>query len=164
MFFQRGLIIAVISLILDQLNKWYMINVINISDNPTEFGPFLNLVMVWNTGISFGMFHGSEYGSIVFSVVSTIIVIILLFWLAKTDSLFNSVSIGLIIGGAVGNIVDRIRYGAVADFFDFHIAGYHWPAFNVADVSVSIGAIMLCIGSFFCNECTDGAKQNHEKK
>ncbi len=149
MFFKKGIIIAAISLFMDQFHKWYMIDIYEITPTPVAITPFLNFVMVWNPGISFGMFQDSEHGQYIFSALSSIITIILLIWLHKTKSKMESIALALIIGGAIGNIIDRVRFGAVADFFDFYIGGYHWPSFNIADSFIFIGAILLCIYSLF---------------
>ncbi len=70
-------------------------------------------------------------------------VIGLVLWLRRTDQLLTGLGLGLVIGGAAGNVVDRIRFGAVVDFLDFHLAGYHWPAFNVADAAICVGAALM---------------------
>lgn len=151
MKFKKSLIVALTIIALDQINKWYMIDIINIKE-PIEVTSFFNLVMVWNRGISFGMFQHAFYSPIIFTFLAILIIIALLFWLKNTDSMIEIISIGLVIGGAIGNVIDRIKYGAVADFYDFHAAGYHWPAFNIADMAVFIGAVMLCICSLFCKK------------
>lgn len=155
--FKKGIIIAIITILADQLNKWHLIEIVQVSRNPIEVTPFFNLVMVWNPGISFGMFQYLEHAQIIFSIISLLIVGLILFWLKSTKEPIQAVSLGLIIGGAIGNVIDRIRFGAVADFFDFHIAGYHWPAFNIADIAVFLGAVTLCIVTIFCHE---GDKEN----
>ena len=115
------------------------------SNNSLEIASFFNLVHVWNSGVSFGMFHGAEYGQIVFSSVVSAITVIMLLWLYRNEKPYLSWAIAFIIGGALGNLFDRIKYGAVADFLDFHLATYHWPAFNIADSFVFIGVAMLLI-------------------
>jgi len=151
---QKGIIIALMVLALDQLNKWYMLEVVQIAEAPIEVFPFFNFVMVWNNGISFGMFQDTKNAQIIFSIIALAISAIMLIWLRKTTCPITAISIGFIIGGALGNTVDRVRFGAVADFFDFHIMGYHWPAFNIADMAVFVGALVLCIDSLFCKrEC-----------
>lgn len=112
--------------------------------------PFFNVVMVWNKGISFGLFNShSDYGPVLLLVLATVIVIAFTIWLRRTDSMLIASGLVLIIGGALGNMLDRIRFGAVADFLDFHIAGLHWPAFNVADSTICIGIAMLLIHGLF---------------
>jgi len=152
MFLRKGIIIVVLTLLFDQINKWHMINVVKVSVEPLKINPFFNLVMVWNNGISFGMFQNSEYGHIIFSIIALIIVVALFLWMKRTKSIIEATSIGLVIGGATGNVIDRFNYGAVADFYDFHINDFHWPAFNIADMAVFIGAVMLCICTIFCRQ------------
>lgn len=145
-----SLLIALVSLIIDQASKIYLVDVYNIASVGTQkVTDFFNLVMVWNKGISFGMFSGHESSNYFFIGVSIVIVGILSYWLTKTDLKLEAIGIGFVLGGAIGNIIDRFRYGAVADFFDFHINNKHWPAFNIADSSIFIGACILITSSLF---------------
>lgn len=143
--------IYLIVLLADQLHKYIMLHVVRITvTGPIEVTPFFNLVMVWNPGVSFGLFNdGAEETKWMLIGVATVIVVILLRWLWQQPPKFVAMAIGLIIGGAIGNVVDRFIYGAVADFFDFHISGYHWPAFNIADSAIFIGVVLLIIDAFF---------------
>jgi signal peptidase II len=115
-----------------------------------EITSFLNFVMVWNTGISFGMFsenseEGSRGLSLVLIALSLMVSLVLIVWLALARGRLLAWGLSLIIGGALANVADRIRFGAVADFVDMHVAGYHWPAFNLADSCIAIGALFLVI-------------------
>ena len=117
-----------------------------------EILPNFNLVSVWNYGVSFGMFQlSSGWGPYFLSALSLILVVVLFIWVIRSSSCFIQVNIALIIGGAIGNVMDRFKYGAVADFFDFHIYGYHWPAFNVADIAISCGACLIILNQLFFN-------------
>jgi signal peptidase II len=151
MFF-KGIILAVVSLILDQISKIYVFTHVLSDKNYVEAMPFLNWVRVYNNGISFGMFSNNQYSQIIFSVLSGIIVIVLLFSMYKARNKFIIYAYALIIGGAVGNVIDRIRIGAVMDFIDVYVGQYHWPAFNVADSTIFIGAFMLLISSVIYKE------------
>lgn len=113
------------------------------------FTPWLNFTMVWNKGVSFGMGAGAGKTPLLFIALSMMISFGLLIWLvlARTKMLF--LALPLIIGGAIGNVIDRVRFGAVADFIDVHIADRHWPAFNVADACVCIGAFFLILDTIF---------------
>lgn len=145
--FFLGAFIAIIAMFLDLLSKRLTFAMLE-SRSPLdhiEVFSFFNLVRVWNHGVSFGMFNQLEYGQIIFSVIVAIIAIVLLVWLYRNQKLYLTWSLGLIIGGALGNLADRIQNGAVADFLDFHLASYHWPAFNLADSFVFIGVAMLLI-------------------
>ena len=153
-----GLIIALIVMIMDQASKWWMLEVVGMLDNPRviEVTSYFNLVMAWNRGVSFSLFwHEAEYMPYVLSAVALGIVVFLLSWLRKADRPFLAVSIGMVIGGALGNVVDRLRFGAVTDFLDFHVLGYHWPAFNVADAGISVGVALIVIDSLFGGQDTD---------
>jgi signal peptidase II len=131
---------------LDQLTKWAALYVLDLPDRPIVVTPFLNLVMVWNRGVSFGMLNSAgALAPWLLSGLALAVVIALLVWLGRTEHWLNAIGLGLVIGGALGNVVDRLRYGAVVDFLDFHAAGYHWPAFNVADAAICIGAGVIVL-------------------
>jgi signal peptidase II len=148
---KRGLAIAAAALVLDQVTKFYFYDLLVTGGRRAiEVLPFFNLVTVWNYGISFGMFNnGSAGASIIFVVLALAIVVALVLWLRSVTQPFVAAALGLVIGGAVGNVIDRLRFGAVFDFLDFHLAGWHWPAFNVADAAISIGVVLLCIDALF---------------
>lgn len=115
-----------------------------------EIWPFFNVVMVWNKGISFGLFNGHDgTGAIVLAVFAVAVMAVFTVWLIRTQSRLAALGIATIIGGALGNVVDRLRFGAVADFLDFHIGGWHWPAFNIGDSAICLGIAMLLIHSLF---------------
>ena len=139
------------ALVADQAAKVYLIEVMaGRGWQPIEVAPFFNLVMVWNRGISFGLFQGAqEIGRWGFSVLAVLVSAWLVHWLGGLDRRPPALGAGLLIGGALGNAVDRIWRGAVADFFDFHVAGWHWPAFNLADIAISVGVAFLLADSLF---------------
>ena len=142
-----GIGLAALTLVLDQLTKWLVLFWVMDPPRVIPVLPFFNLVVVWNQGVSFGMFGGGTVPPWAFVVLSGVIVVALLVWLRRADSLWTRIAIGLVIGGAIGNVVDRILFGAVFDFLDVHVAGWHWPAFNVADSAISIGAVLLLVES-----------------
>lgn len=113
-----------------------------------EVLPFFNIVMVWNQGVSFGMLGG---GVAPLALVGLALLITGVFgvWLTRTTRWVEAVACALVIGGAVGNIVDRLRFGAVADFLDIHVAGYHWPAFNLADSCITLGILVVLFDALF---------------
>ena len=113
---------------------------------PLAVTPFFNLVMVWNQGISFGMFS-NQRAPLLLTALALVVVAILLRWLARAEHTITAIGIGLVVGGALGNVIDRLRFEAVADFFDFHAFSYHWPAFNLADSAIFVGVVVLCIES-----------------
>ncbi len=123
-----------------------------------EILPFFNIVMVWNKGISFGLFndHG-DYGPLLLTIMAGVIAIAFSVWLTRSKDPFLSLSLAMIIGGALGNMLDRIRFGAVADFLDFHIFGAHWPSFNIADSAITVGIAILLIHSLFFDKKTKEA-------
>jgi signal peptidase II len=146
----RGLAAAVF--VLDQASKWLILDLFSASPRVIEVLPFFNLVLAWNRGISFGMFGGlGDWGPWILVGLALVICVVLVLWLAKAENRITAASLGLIIGGAAGNVVDRVRFQAVVDFLDVHAFGYHWPAFNVADSAICIGAVILILDSLFFN-------------
>lgn len=166
-----GFALALDIIILDQLSKWFLLeyvirkevqpnsvaqNLLEWIANPSprfpstsiEILPFFNFSMVWNEGVSFGMFQGS--GIWVLSGLALIISAVFAVWLTRATGWLQAISLAMVIGGAIGNVIDRFRFGAVADFFDFHVMGWHYPAFNVADCGITVGiALLLLDGLFF---------------
>lgn len=138
-----GFAVIILTILVDQAVKYWIY--LNLSmQHPIAFGNYFNLVKVWNSGVSFSMFSNyGHLGSIILSVAALIICGFLLWWMYKETKKIKIVSLGLIVGGALGNVIDRIRFGSVLDFLDFHYRQYHWPAFNVADTCICIGALIL---------------------
>jgi signal peptidase II len=139
-----GLAVALLLLGFDQLTKWAALHLLDLAARPITVTPFFNLVMVWNRGVSFGML-GSLGTPWLLSGLAVAVVIGLLLWLRRSEHAMLAVGLGLVIGGALGNVVDRLRYGAVVDFLDFHLAGWHWPAFNLADAGICVGAGLIVV-------------------
>lgn len=146
----HGLGIAALVIALDQLTKWLMLILVMAPPRIIEVTPFFNLVHVWNRGISFGMFNtDSSWNRWLLPLAAAIIVIFLLSWLRRATHWLLVTALGLVIGGAIGNVLDRGIHGAVFDFLDVHAYGYHWPAFNVADSAITIGVGLLIVDSVF---------------
>jgi signal peptidase II len=146
-----GLGVAAVTLILDQAHKAWMLYVYNIGAKGTvRVTPFLDLVLVWNQGVSYGMLQQrTELGRFLLILFAFAAAIALAVWLARINSRLTAICIGLIIGGAIGNAIDRILYGAVADFFSFHAFGYEWYIFNIADTAIVAGVVGLLYESVF---------------
>jgi signal peptidase II len=146
----RGLAVATVVVVFDQLSKAAVRGYFAgyAADEHENVTSFFNIVLIYNRGMSFGLFNGGGgLNALLFSLVAAAIVTALIYWLSRVESPLLAVAIGLIIGGAVGNVVDRIRLGAVIDFLDFHAGSWHWPAFNIADSAICIGvAVMLLDG------------------
>ena len=167
-------IAALAIFVFDQLSKWWVTEYLIRPKLGEEFGisrplglwlmsaperlppveipvtSFFNIVMVWNRGISFGIMNQhTDYGQWILIGLALVIVAIFTVWMLKSASRLQSLGIALVIGGALGNVVDRFRFGAVIDFLDFHINNWHWPAFNVSDSCICIGVFLLILQSFF---------------
>lgn len=146
-----GLVLALISLLTDQMHKYWMIHVYDIaSRGRVTLTPFFDLVMVWNPGVSYGLFtQDAMAGKLALVGFALAVCVALTIWLARQTHPLPAIAIGLIIGGAIGNAIDRLVYGAVADFFSLHAFGYHWYVFNIADVAIVIGAALLIYEALF---------------
>lgn len=140
---------AAVVLVLDQLSKWWVITRLMNPPRVIEITPFFNFVMWWNKGVTFGLFASAPgWGRWVMVVLALVIAVVLVIWLVKVNDKIPALGIGLVIGGAVGNVIDRTRFGAVADFLDFHVGALHWPAFNLADATITIGVGLMLIDAF----------------
>lgn len=139
-----GLVIAAIVIVSDQLSKYYILHEFLGSNAYMPFGDYFNVVRAWNTGVSFSMLNNyGNVGAWLLSALAVVIVVMLYHWLKREDNHLTQAALGMIIGGALGNVIDRVRYGAVFDFLDFHIGETHWPAFNLADSFICIGAAII---------------------
>jgi len=136
-------------LLLDQWTKSMVVQKLPLYQRVNVIQGFFNLTHVRNTGGAFGIFGGEKggLGSILFVVVSLIAIgaIVFLFVKIKENEKTLALSFSLILSGAVGNLIDRLRYGEVVDFLDFHLSTYHWPAFNVADSAICIGIGLMAL-------------------
>ena len=146
-----GLLIAAVTLAVDQGHKIWMLDVFDITARqPVALTPFLELVMAWNPGISYSLLSAEtpegRYALLALSLVATALLGV---WLWRAPDRLTTVGLGLIVGGALGNAYDRFAYGAVADFFHFHVGGFHWYIFNLADVAIVAGVGLLLYESFF---------------
>ncbi len=137
------LLIVLSVVALDQITKNFIINYLSLSDSVEVF-PFLHIINIRNTGAAFGSFKG--LGSGFFIVVSLVAILFVINLLRKR--MYNFFGLSLVLGGAIGNLIDRIRYGKVVDFVDFNIGSFHWPAFNVADSALTVGIIIILVVSF----------------
>lgn len=139
--------LALIILLLDQVSKWMAVNQIEAHQILSVIPGFFNLVLVKNKGMAFGIFSqtrsGFYYYFLLFTTIGAIGVILFFFFWIKRTKKWLTVGLSLILGGALGNLVDRVRLGYVIDFLDFFLKGYHWPAFNVADSAVTVGTFWL---------------------
>lgn len=142
-----GLLVAFFICVLDQVNKYWTLHILELGEKGrVSVLPFLDLVLVWNKGISYGLFQqDSQLGQYVLIAMSVAISIGLILWLSHVKYKTVAVALGLIIGGAIGNAIDRAIYGAVADFFLLHGFGYEWYVFNIADIAISCGVFFLLI-------------------
>jgi signal peptidase II len=151
---RAGAIAAIATLVVDQASKLWLLFVFDIAGRgAVKLTPFLDLVLAWNVGISFGWFQNDGVlAQIVLTAIKAVAVIVLAIWMARSRNWLATVALGLIIGGAVGNAIDRVAYGAVVDFALFHIEigekTFNWYVFNLADAAIVAGVAALLYDSF----------------
>ncbi|NBX65591.1 MAG: signal peptidase II [Proteobacteria bacterium] len=165
--FSISLVLLIIAV--DQLSKWTVLENIfrrelglgdpmrfmdwlqqapqRLPDVSLPVWPMFNLTMVWNEGISFGLLQTGGWGLL--TIMGLVICAGFFIWMLRASALGEILALALIVGGALGNIFDRIRFGAVADFFDFYWGNWHFPAFNVADSAITAGVVLLILQSLF---------------
>ena len=147
-----GFMVIVLTAAADQISKFFAAEYLT-EGQPWAVINFFNLVKVWNTGVSFSMFNNyGKAGAIVLSVFALGVVAFLGYWMLKETNKLKITALACIIGGALGNVADRVRFGAVLDFLDFHYKNMHWPAFNLADSFICIGVFILICLEFMNNK------------
>lgn len=148
---RRGLAVAAIVALADQLLKAWVLHLFaQMAPGPAvrPVASFFNLVLTWNHGMSFGLFNtGAALNTVIFTLLAAIIVGGLVLWLHRAQDGLLELAIGLVIGGAIGNVIDRLWRGAVVDFLDFHLGDWHWFAFNLADAAICVGVGLMVIDS-----------------
>ncbi len=151
-----GLIVAVAVILVDQASKYAILEHYGVSGecrrilDPVILTPFLNLILTCNTGVSFGLFAAGSSAMIwILTGVALAIVGGLLVWLWRINRMFPALAVGLVIGGTLWNVIDRVRYDSVVDFIDFHVSGWHFATFNAADAAISCGVALLLLDSLF---------------
>ena len=140
---------ALLTLVLDQGNKLWLIDVFDIADNqPVRLAPFLDVVFARNPGISYSLLSAhtaiGRWGLVAFTFAATAAIAV---WLWRSVTILTCLALGLVMGGALGNAVDRLLYGWVADFYYFHVGSFHWYIFNLADVAIVAGVAILLLES-----------------
>jgi signal peptidase II len=148
-----GLAAALLTLALDQGSKLGLLFGYDLPvREPVVLGPFVNLIVVWNRGISYGLFqqHG-DLGRWLLTIASLIAAVALFVWMSRTDNRLLATALGLIAGGAIGNAIDRVAYGAVFDFVHVHVGTFSWYVFNIADAAIVAGVVGLIYDSIFAD-------------
>ena len=142
-----GIVAGAIVLVADQASKWWVLRVLDLPDiGSLPVLPVLNLTMVWNRGVTFGLLNAAGPWSAPLLVLGALAIIAALgVWLRRAERAVVAVALGAIAGGAVGNVIDRLRFGAVADFIHAHAFGWSWYVFNVADAAIVCGVAALIL-------------------
>lgn len=147
---QRTLGIAAAVLALDQISKWWMLTLLGPLGKAVEVTGFFNLVLLYNTGVSFGLFQGdSPWRPYFLAGIALVVVVALLIWVRREPFGLLPYGVGAVVGGAIGNVIDRFYRPGVVDFLDFHLAGWHWPAFNLADSAIVCGVAVIVVDGLF---------------
>ncbi|MGN0905043.1 MAG: signal peptidase II [Alphaproteobacteria bacterium] len=161
---KKGLIYALVVILLDQITKTAAVVYFTAHPGTIRVTPFFNLVLAWNKGVSFSMLHtDNALMPWVLVGVSLLISAVIVHWMFMEKDPKTINGFGLILGGALGNVIDRLHYRAVVDFLDFHVGGWHWPAFNVADSAICIGAAIILILNVFMVRPEKAAPEKEEK-
>lgn len=148
-----GVLAALIVLGADQASKWWILSVLDLPTlRQIEVNRYFNLTMVWNHGVTFGLLNGlGQWSHFILAAIAMAVVVALGVWLRRSESTLVALSIGAIAGGAVGNVIDRLRFGAVVDFLHAHVdtiwGDLSWYVFNVADAAIVCGVVILAIDS-----------------
>ncbi|MBU3731615.1 MAG: signal peptidase II [Beijerinckiaceae bacterium] len=144
---RQGALIALVTLLLDQISKLWVLFGYQIElHGDLRLAPFATITLVWNRGISYGLFQQeAEWGRWALVIISFIAAIAFSVWLAKNPPRLVAWALGLVIGGAIGNGIDRAAYGAVVDFVHLHWGGFSWYVFNVADCAIVVGVALLLL-------------------
>ena len=148
---------AVLAFVVDQAHKWWMLNVTRIQlGDRIEVTSFFDLILVWNKGVSYGLFQQESLaGRVVLGLFSVFAVTALAIWLARSpQTRFTAIAIGLVMGGALGNALDRLIRPGVADFFSLHAFGFNWYIFNIADIAIVAGVVALLYDALFPSDDT----------
>ena len=148
--FRVGLLAGLLVLAADQASKYWVLHILHLPDlGQIVLLPVLNLTMVKNSGVTFGLLSGfGEWGTIGLAAIALAVVVALGFWLRRASSALMAASIGVIAGGAIGNVIDRLRYGWVVDFLHAHLGDWSWYVFNVADAAIVCGVAALLLDGF----------------
>jgi signal peptidase II len=161
----RGFLVAALALLFDQASKFALLrhfHEVGCVPHREVVTSFLELVLTCNSGVSFGMLNSTGLSAVAFSLAAGVIVVVLTIWLARVQVTFLAIAIGLIIGGALGNVVDRLRFGAVIDFLYFHLGAWYWPAFNLADSAICIGVTAMLVDGLLGRRALPTAKQGED--
>jgi len=154
--FILNFIILITIFLIDRISKFYILKLAEVEGSVDIYiAPYLNFFLIWNKGVAFGLFAANEnmiYNAI--TVVIALIIIVILFMMWKNDNI-QRYYLALVVGGALGNLYDRVVYTAVPDFIDLHFHGFHWFVFNVADIFISIGVFCLIVTEVFNNNLSN---------
>jgi signal peptidase II len=146
---RQAMALLAVTLVADQVSKQLLLGyLLKVGFIVPVIDGFFRLVIVWNRGVSFGMLGGDRsLPPWVLSAVAVLVCVGLFVWLRRAGGRFTGWGIGLVMGGAIGNVIDRARWGAVFDFADFYVGQWHWPAFNIADSAIVVGVGLLLLDS-----------------
>lgn len=144
-----SLVLIALSILADQASKFAVLDLLAAPPHAIRVTSYFNLVLVENTGVSFGLFGDSGASRWVLVLLALAIVVALVVWMIRAQSVFVLVGLTLVVGGALSNVIDRLYHGAVIDFVDVHAAGFHWPAFNLADTLIVVGTAILLYDGLF---------------
>ncbi|WP_428374797.1 signal peptidase II [Lichenicoccus sp.] len=157
---RTGLLCGLVVLAADQASKYWILNGLDLPAlGSIALLPVLNLTMVWNHGVTFGLFNGlGRSGPLLLTLVAAVVVGLLLAWMRRARTRLVAAALGSIAGGAIGNVIDRLRFGAVVDFIHAHAFGWSWYVFNVADAAIVCGVGVLLLDSLLDRRASAGVE------
>ena len=166
----QGFGVALFIFVVDQITKYIAFKAVTDviirtgrAQNAIKVTEFFNISKVWNTGVSFGMLRNMYANQVILSIITIVIIAILIRWMFKIEKSYLMIAVGITLGGAFGNLVDRLRFGAVVDFLDFHIGTLHWPSFNIADSAVCVGVFIILLDDLFLKRKFSSDKNRRKK-
>ena len=165
MMLGRGLAVAAVAAVLDQVTKAMVLAHFGETGCAIHHRPvtsFFDLVLTCNAGVSFGFLNSAGLNSLFFTLVAAATVVVLLVWLSRVRTSLLAVALGLIIGGAIGNVIDRLRFGAVVDFLYFHAGSWYWPAFNLADSAICLGVAAMLLDGMLLRRAAPQANRGED--
>lgn len=149
----RWIWLAVAIMVIDQITKCTAVAYLEVYQSEYVL-PFFNLTLAFNRGAAFSFLSDTGYANYFFIAFASIVSLVIVVMLARLESrkVLGALSLSLVLGGAMGNLIDRVRLGFVVDFLDFHAGAYHWPAFNIADSAICVGVILMFVDVFFSKD------------
>jgi signal peptidase II len=166
MMLGRGLAVAAVAAAVDQASKFWLLRHFDAAGcevfREQTLNRYFQLVLTCNRGVSFGLFNRMGISGLTFAILAALVIVVLLVWLSRARTTFLAAAVGLVIGGAAGNVIDRMRFGGVIDFLYFHAGSWYWPAFNLADSAICLGVAAMLIDGLWLRRAPPQASRGED--